>query len=53
MSEREVACWIVGGLLALLIPTIVAVLWEITIKAEAWVQVAREIGEGLASLGGG
>jgi hypothetical protein len=56
MGEREFACWLVGGLLALMGLLMNGVgYWEakvVAIKADAWVGVAREIGEGIASLGG-
>jgi hypothetical protein len=65
MKDRETACWIVGGALAAFALLIGGVghyrVKEATIWAEArvqvaqvktggWVGVAREIGEGIASL---
>ena len=56
MTDREFACWLFGGLLALVGLLVNGIgYWEakvVALKAEAWVGVAREIGEGIASLGG-
>lgn len=56
MGKRERVCWLVGGGLALLCVIILPDVWmrvEIaTIKAEAWIEVAREIGRAIAGLGG-
>lgn len=55
MRDRELACWIVGGILSL-VGLVVngAGYWQakmVASKYEAWVGVAHEIGEGIASLG--
>lgn len=56
MKDRESVCWVVGSILALVGLTVNGVgYWEakiVALKAEAWVGVAHEIGEGIASLGG-
>lgn len=57
MKDRELACWLFGGILAFAGLMVNGVgYWTakvVALKAEAWVGVAHEIGEGIASLGGG
>lgn len=55
MSDREVACWIVGGILILAAILMGGAgyigLEQTSMTTNAWIEVAREMSKGLSDLG--